>query len=256
VTSGEISQQALDSSVLKVLQAKASLGLHKAREVDPEKLSGIIGSPQDLATGQQVADDAVTLVRDNGSLLPLKHSGTVESGAAYNNREAVTHLAVVIFSEDMRTEGGRSLERQIRMRVPGAKVIYVDQRNADGMGEQVLDAVNQATAVVAAVYMVPTPGAKVKGTGVAGDSSASLLEKILQTAAAKTEVIAVGNPYLAADFPDVQNYVCTFSNAAVSEVAVVKALFGEIPIHGRLPVSIPNVAARGAGIDRPISGAH
>jgi hypothetical protein len=27
-------------------------------------------------------------------------------------------------------------------------------------------------------------------------------------------------------------------------------LFGEIPIRGRLPVSIPEVAQRGAGIDR------
>jgi hypothetical protein len=28
-------------------------------------------------------------------------------------------------------------------------------------------------------------------------------------------------------------------------------LFGEIAIRGHLPVSIPNVAQRGAGIDRP-----
>jgi len=53
-----------------------------------------------------------------------------------------------------------------------------------------------------------------------------------------------------ADFPGIQNYLCTFSNATVSEVSAVKALFGEIPIRGRLPVSIPNVAQRGAGIER------
>jgi len=33
-------------------------------------------------------------------------------------------------------------------------------------------------------------------------------------------------------------------------LSAVKALFGEIPIHGHLPVSIPNVAQRGAGIER------
>jgi beta-N-acetylhexosaminidase len=44
--------------------------------------------------------------------------------------------------------------------------------------------------------------------------------------------------------------MCTFSNATVSEVAAIKALFGEIPIRGHLPVSIPNVAQRGAGIER------
>jgi beta-N-acetylhexosaminidase len=61
----------------------------------------------------------------------------------------------------------------------------------------------------------------------------------------------MGNPYVAQDFPAVQNYLCTFSNASVSEISAVKALFGEIAIRGHLPVSIPNIAQRGAGIERP-----
>jgi beta-N-acetylhexosaminidase len=61
----------------------------------------------------------------------------------------------------------------------------------------------------------------------------------------------MGNPYLVSDFPKIENYMCTFSNATVSEVAAIKALFGEIPIRGHLPVTIPNVAQRGAGLERP-----
>jgi beta-N-acetylhexosaminidase len=45
--------------------------------------------------------------------------------------------------------------------------------------------------------------------------------------------------------------MCTFSNASVSELGAIKALFGEIAIRGHLPVTIPNVAQRGAGIERP-----
>ena len=48
-----------------------------------------------------------------------------------------------------------------------------------------------------------------------------------------------------------QNYLCTFSNATVSEVSAVKALLAELPIRGHLPVTIPNIAARGAGIEKP-----
>jgi beta-N-acetylhexosaminidase len=62
--------------------------------------------------------------------------------------------------------------------------------------------------------------------------------------------VALGNPYVVADFPGIQNYLCTFSNETVSEMSAVKALFGEIPIRGHLPVSILNVAQRGAGIER------
>jgi beta-N-acetylhexosaminidase len=66
----------------------------------------------------------------------------------------------------------------------------------------------------------------------------------------------MGNPYLASDFPAVQNYVCTFSNATVSETSAVKALFGEIAVHGHLPVTIPNIAQRGSGLERPTAVAN
>jgi len=78
-----------------------------------------------------------------------------------------------------------------------------------------------------------------------------LLGKILARGAAKTAVLAMGNPYLTEDFPAIQNYICAFSNATVSEISAAKALFGEIPIHGHLPVNIPNVAVRSAENQRP-----
>jgi beta-N-acetylhexosaminidase len=53
------------------------------------------------------------------------------------------------------------------------------------------------------------------------------------------------------EFPEVQNYLCTYSFTTVSELSAIRALFGEIAIRGRLPVSIPGVARRGVGIDRP-----
>ena len=65
-------------------------------------------------------------------------------------------------------------------------------------------------------------------------------------------VVAMGNPYLASDFPKVENYMCTFSNATVSEVAAIQALFGEIPIRGHIPVTIPGFAERGTGLERPV----
>jgi beta-N-acetylhexosaminidase len=46
----------------------------------------------------------------------------------------------------------------------------------------------------------------------------------------------------------VQNYLCTFSDAKVSELSAVQAMFGEIPTPGRLPVTIPGIAPRGAGL--------
>ncbi len=260
--SGEIPAAQIDASVLKLLKAKASLGLHKARLVDVNSLAEIVGKPENLALGQQISDDAVTLVRDNGKLLPLKHSGTVQNGLPYQQVEEVSNATVaVVLSEDVRTDAGRVLERAIKARVPDANVIYVDPRIAAAMSEEVLKAVDQAHTVIAAVYVVPTAGKAIKGANgltnsvALNDASGALLQSILDHAAEKTVVLAMGNPYVAQDFPAIQNYLCTFSNASVSETSAVKALFGEIAIHGHLPVSIPNVAQRGAGIERPSQSA-
>jgi len=251
LASGEISAARLDESVLKILKTKASLGLHKARLVDIARISEQVGKPQNAAVGQQVADDAVTLVRENGRLLPLKAVGTIKGGLPYMTLEE-THnrFVVVVLSEDVRMDSGRMLGRQVRMRVPDANVLSVDPRIAEAMTDQILKAVNEAQAVVAAVYVAPAPGSTKNSVAVA-DATGALLSRLIEHAADKMAVVAMGNPYVVSDFPGIQNYLCSFSNATVSELSAVKALFGEIPIRGRLPVSIPKVAQRGAGIERP-----
>ena len=123
-------------------------------------------------------------------------------------------------------------------------------RIAAANSPEILKAAQEAEQIVVAVYAVPVPGLR-SGAIISADPTGVLLQQILDRAAPKTAVVAVGNPYLAQDFPGIQNYVCTFSTASVSEVSAVKALFGEIPIHGHLPVTIPNIAPRGHGIDRP-----
>jgi beta-N-acetylhexosaminidase len=251
VKSGEISRERLDYSVLKILRTKASLGLNEARTVDLSLLPTSVGKPENLAFGQQVADSAVTLVRDSGKVLPLRSKGTIASALPYMTKEEThNNVVAVLFSDDLRTESGRAFGREFRSRVPDAHVIMLDSRTAAGMSDEVLKGVDEAKTVVVAVYSIPAAG-RMGNSVVMGDAAGTLLQQILDRAGDRTAVVAMGNPYLATDFPKIETYMCAFSNATVSEVSAVKALFGEMPIRGRLPVSIPNVAQRGSGIDRP-----
>jgi hypothetical protein len=49
----------------------------------------------------------------------------------------------------------------------------------------------------------------------------------------------------------VSAYLTTYTPVAPAEIAVVKALFGEIDIGGHLPVTIPGIADFGFGIPVP-----
>ena len=66
---------------------------------------------------------------------------------------------------------------------------------------------------------------------------------------APVALISLGSPYLLRNFPDVPAYAATFSSTTTSEIAAAKAILGEIPITGKLPVSIPGVAKLGEGLD-------
>jgi beta-N-acetylhexosaminidase len=271
VRSGEVTVPRLDESVRKILELKAAIGLNKARLVDVSQISSVIAKPENVATGQQIADAAVTLVRDNGKVMPLQSSeiaGTPPTALPYQSVTAVKdRLVAVIFSDDMRTDSGRVLERQILSRVKDAHVIYVDSRSAAGMIPAVMQAIDGAEHVIAALYIVPVAGKAMRAEGggltnsvAMDDSAGSLLNSILDRAADRTVVLAMGNPYVIQSFPAIQNYLCTFSNASVSETAAVRAIFGEIPVAGHLPVTIPGIANRGDGLQKPaktgVGGLH
>jgi beta-N-acetylhexosaminidase len=259
VRKGDIPESRVDESVSKLLRAKASLGLQRNREVDINALPIIIGRPENLALAQRIADDAVTLVRDNGQVLPLipRIMGTSQPRLAYQPEGQVgTRTLAIIFSDDMRSDSGRMFEKQLRQRIQDVTIAYVDPRVATALTPQLLTAAERAETVIAAVYAIPSAGRRVNGSGTGSiglaEGTGSLLSSLVGQFGSKTVVLAMGNPYVAADYPQVQNYICSFSNAPVSEVSAVKALFGEIPIHGHLPVTIPGVAQRGTGLERGV----
>jgi beta-N-acetylhexosaminidase len=242
VRSGEIAESRIDDSVLKILRAKAGLKLHQSRLVDLNALAEAVGRPENQALAQQIADAAVTLVRDNGRVLPLKSSAT-----------GGNDVVAVVFTDDARGDSGRMLDRLLRARLPSAAVYYVDEASAAWLASDVLEAVRQARVVIAPVYIVPVPGREPRGAdGGLGmeQSTGDLLKALLASAGSKTVVLAMGSPYMASNYPEVQNYLCLYSTVTVSEISAVKAIFGEIPLRGTLPVTLPRIASRGAGLRR------
>jgi beta-N-acetylhexosaminidase len=270
VRSGEISRERLDASVLKILQMKVSVGLQNTRLVDVAAIPALVGTPANVATGQRISDASITLVRDNRKLLPLRQGPSVKNvnvvlhprGGKNKDKDTDKDKArdgalVIMLCDNVRAEDGRVLEHEIHARMPDAKVVYVDPRVALRRTKAVLDAVEQARAVVVAVYIVPS-AARSRKLGRGGkhpaslpDSTSALFEKILDRASQKTAVLAMGNPYLTDDFPAIQNYICTFSNVTVSEISAVRALFGEIPMSGHMPVNLSVPGLQTSKVSQP-----
>jgi len=253
VKTGRITQKRIDESVLKILRMKASVGLDRNRFVDLDAAAHIIARPENLAIAQKVSDRAVTLAVDSSKLIPL--SAAVTQASPTTSTTQSSSVVAILFSDNSRgSEGGRAFVQELRKRVPAAKVFFVDGSNAGSQSEEILSAVQGAAKVIAVAESVPNPRRITQGhaNGSAGMDlgPSQLLAAIVKSAASNTIVVAFGNPYIGAAIPGIQSYLCTFSNTPNAASSLADAIFGENPIHGRLPVTIPGIAQRGKGLDR------
>jgi len=64
--------------------------------------------------------------------------------------------------------------------------------------------------------------------------------------------LGFGSPYLIERFPQADTWLSAFGISDVAQISMARALFGEIPVQGHLPVTIPGVDLKaGFGIDLP-----
>jgi beta-N-acetylhexosaminidase len=261
VKRGEISEKQIDDSVRKILEMKASVGLDKARLVDLEQVSRLVSKQQDLEFAQQVADNAVTLVRNNGQAIPISpyQAPATEAEIFQASVPESGKVVVIVITDDLQAPWGRSFVSAFKARRADATFFFVDDALAELLQPRILDAVSKAEKVVVAAYIIPTPAKQVLVNGKLQNSVGlqravgDLLQHVLDGSAPKTTVVAMGNPYVAQNCPSVQTYLCTYSDASSSEVSAVKALFGELQSHGKLPVTLPGIAQRGFSLAWPLS---
>ena len=78
IDSGIVTLQRLDEAVTRILATKAALGLHRKKELVPgAEALNVVGCEQHRRWAREVADKAITLVKDTQNLLPLSPDKTL-----------------------------------------------------------------------------------------------------------------------------------------------------------------------------------
>ena len=232
VRSGRIPRKRLEESVARILSAKIRLGLTRNRIVDLHNIGEIVDSPEDEERAQQVADRAVTLVKDEKDLVPLRHP---------------ENTCLIALTENRYGRQGWELIDEARKRAPKMTAILADPKMSKTDLDQIAETAARCSQIVVAAYVAVS--AYRGNVALAGDYP-EFLNGLLAGKVALT-LVAMGNPYLVRSFPNVQAYITTYSTTPTSEAALIKTLFGEVPITGHLPVSIPGFAKYGDGIQLP-----
>ncbi len=223
VKSGRISEQRIDVSVQRILAVKEFTG---APHAEPEKIFRIIDSQEHRDLAGEIARRALTLVREQNGVLPLRRGARV---------------LLVIITDLPDPTVMQDLEREARTRAEVVQVAMVDSRSRDEDLQPIL-AQNADVALLAFAVRARS------GAGqIAVPAAARHLVELL-----KLPMIGIsfGTPYLLREVPSLGTYICAYGIQPVMQVAAVDAIFGETGFTGHLPVTIPGLYARGHGIER------
>jgi beta-glucosidase-like glycosyl hydrolase/CubicO group peptidase (beta-lactamase class C family) len=229
--SGRLPSARIDDAVTRILRAKARLGLHVNRTVNLEELDRAIGNPENARTAQEIADRGVTVLRNDAGLLPLDATRPMRA-------------LLVALSGDPDPCPAEALERDLRWRLDALQTVRYDTRY------RLVDAV-ELPAPESYDLMILAMCVRVAdrkgGLGLTAEQMA-LAHRLLETG--KPVVTAsFGTPYLLAEFPEARTWVAAFSTMDVAQRAASRVIFGQIAATGKLPVTVPEVAAAGAGLN-------
>jgi beta-N-acetylhexosaminidase len=228
--SGKIAEQRLDDAVRRVLSLKARLGLHTAGKVVPSEKEALKVYEPRLCEKEALAaaDLSITLSHDTENMLPLK--------AAKVKRVLVNLLNEEQFwgADGIKLFGSRCdlspLVAELKKRGIQVKIA---EDPGEGQTIKVMDRYD-------AIFYVFNNGPQASRCSIAPCRQALRdIDWRVINSGKPVIFIALRSPYLRYYLPGIPNLICTYSSDDTQQRALAKALLGEIPFHGRLPVRVP-----------------
>ncbi len=220
VRQGEIPLERIDRSVMRILKAKAAYSLFQPLPSDLSR----VGSPQNRATAEEIALQAVTVVRDADGNIPLPPT--------------TASLLVISPSELPRaTEGqGTRFAQLLRERGYLVDELVFNPNLADSRAEVAASAKARSPEYDAVLF---GEWELIKRFVNLGDVWEEELIGALQQSSRTLIVVAWHNPAAILRCPEVTGFIAAYDNSAAQVEAVVAVLNGEHKATGELPMPLP-----------------
>ena len=265
VRRGLFTEARIDESVRKLLVAKQEMGLPRQRLTDVQAMRTVVGDSSSVANARLAAERAITLVKDSLGVVPfdgLPRTSRVVSvtiaprtdlGAGVTFNAELARMFPALRSISLSTE--QVFDATVAAAAaPGQNAQYVatpQPRLLPALVENALRGAQGADLVVVSSYF----GAGSSTSRLAAPEGMADLLTGLQKAGSRVVLATFSNPYIAQDLPPVSSYLIAWGGSPLMQRAAARALLGQAPITGQLPISIPSVAAYGAGVRRDVRAA-
>jgi len=232
VERGEIARSRIDSAARHILALKARVGLNQSRYTDLDALRDVVGSPAHRALAADVAQRAITLLRDRDALVPMRQGRGL----------------IVQYAPETELKAGRVLGPTLASALPGSRLVKISPTITRSQLDSIAALGQGMDRIIIATYVRRIEG---EGRFALPQHIASWIDSLAkQPTGPKVIVVAFGNPYLIRQFPGVGSYLVTYGVSDDLERGAVRALLGTAPVTGRAPISLPDFFRAGDGVVR------
>jgi beta-N-acetylhexosaminidase len=229
---GAISQQRIDDAVRRVLTLKAKLHLNEKRELpSDEKADEIVLAKEFAESVTRAGEKCVTLIRDLDSVYPLK--------LAFGSKIVLfslplesTDIPSLVVGDQAQAAAKSALQMALEARGFQVAAVY----EPEGYEREVQDA--------ALVIYTTDVGPQASRGSIRLSQRATLFLELTRNRIAAgfpSLFVSYGSPYVIWEIAGVHNFVCCYSHSDNAQRALVKAMLGEIPFAGKLPVKMPEL---------------
>ena len=227
-----MTEKRIEESARRLLAAKYDLGLTRQRIAPIEHVDRIVSNEAAMKLSDEIGERAITLVRDEAGLLPVGNPSPGES----------VYVLGITNGDDRQWIMNPFVGALGRRKIDGG---VLDDRSSEKEVDFLLDRAKAAKLIIVAMYGRVRSGQS--NSGALPEPGMRALRKLLER---KAPIVAIsfGNPYLLQSFPELKTYMVAYGDMPSLQRAAARALFGEIDISGKLPISLPALHARGTGI--------
>lgn len=227
VNNGKISAEDLDFRVKKILRAKYWAGLNLSQQVASENIDADLNQQKYLGLKQTLFENAVTLAENQQNIIPL-----------YKQKDSKNIVSVAI-GADL----GNSFQKTL-LRF-GSFPIYSNESRSDEVWyNKIINNVDTGKVVIVSLHKLSNYPSRRYNISPTTMSFLTRLQKHHRVL-----LVVFGSPYSLNYFPDINNIICAYEDDPQMQEAAAQAIFGAIPIKGKLPVSVGLRYQAGEGID-------
>lgn len=222
VKNGDIPESRIDQSVKRIILLKNKIGIFNMHPMNLEKsidtAKKILSSPTHKAIEKETAQMAITLVRNNKHVIPLKSTIIQKK-----------KILVIAGNEDRINQYVSQIYRFHPYNISTLLIkddILNSNKDLDNMTKT---AINRADIIVIATVDITRNN--------------NQIVKILNKYGKEKNIIliAVKNPYDIMYYPNADTYITQYGWNKANYEAAVEVIFGKIIPRGKLPVNIPGI---------------